>query len=56
MFEKIINDLMVVVDWVNMYVFVVNEENVAGGCVVIVLINGVCGIIFVVFVYYDKFI
>lgn len=49
-------DLMMVVDWINMYVLVVNEENVVGGCVVMVLINGVCGIIFVVLVYYDKFI
>lgn len=54
--DKIIIDLMVVVDWINMFVLVVNEENVVGGCVVIVLINGVCGIILVVLVYYDKFI
>lgn len=47
---------MVVVDWINMFVLVVNEENVVGGCVVIVSINGVCGIISVVLVYYDKFI
>lgn len=54
--DKLFNDLMNVIDWVNMFVLVVNEENVVGGCVVIVLINGVCGIVLVVLVYYDYFI
>lgn len=54
--DKFFSDLMNVIDWVNMFVLVVNEENVVGGCVVMVLINGVCGIVFVVLVYYDYFI
>lgn len=47
---------MAVVDWINMFVLVVNEENVVGGRVVIASINGACGIISVVLAYYDKFI
>lgn len=49
-------DLLLVIDWVNLYVIVVNEENVVGGCVVMVLINGVVGIILVVMYYYDWFV
>lgn len=41
-----------VVDWLGVYVMVVNEENVVGGWVVMVLINGVVGVIFVVICYY----
>lgn len=38
-----------------MYALAVSEENVVGGRVVTVSINGACGIISVVLVYYDKF-
>lgn len=54
--DKLFNDSMNVIDWVNMFALVVNEENVVGGRVVIALINGVCGIVSVVLVYYDYFI
>jgi len=54
--EKITNDPMAVVDWVNMYAFAVNEENAAGGRVVTAPTNGACGIIPAVLAYYDKFI
>ncbi|MEJ2762465.1 L-serine ammonia-lyase [Photobacterium sp. MCCC 1A19761] len=54
--EKLTNDPMTVVDWVNMYAFAVNEENAAGGRVVTAPTNGACGIIPAVLAYYDKFI
>ncbi|UTV28706.1 L-serine ammonia-lyase [Photobacterium atrarenae] len=54
--EKLSNDPMTVVDWVNMYAFAVNEENAAGGRVVTAPTNGACGIIPAVLAYYDKFI
>ncbi|MFC3024029.1 L-serine ammonia-lyase [Vibrio zhugei] len=54
--EKLTNDPMAVVDWVNMYAFAVNEENAAGGRVVTAPTNGACGIIPAVLAYYDKFI
>lgn len=49
--EDFICKLEFVEDWVNLVVLVVNEENVFGGCVVIVLINGVVGIVLVVLYY-----
>jgi len=54
--ERLSNDPMTVVDWVNMYAFAVNEENAAGGRVVTAPTNGACGIIPAVLAYYDKFI
>jgi len=54
--EKLSNDPMTVVDWVNMYAFAVNEENAAGGRVVTAPTNGACGIIPAVLAYYDKFV
>jgi len=54
--EKITNDPMAVVDWVNMYAFAVNEENAAGGRVVTAPTNGACGIVPAVLAYYDKFV
>ena len=54
--EKLNNDPMTVVDWVNMYAFAVNEENAAGGRVVTAPTNGACGIIPAVLAYYDKFV
>lgn len=53
--DNIFNDSMNVIDWINMYALAVSEENVVGGRVVTVSINGACGIISVVLVYYDKF-
>lgn len=41
-------DFFDVLDWVDLFVIVVNEENVVGGWVVIVFINGVVGVILVV--------
>jgi L-serine dehydratase len=54
--ERLSNDPMTVVDWVNMYAFAVNEENAAGGRVVTAPTNGACGIIPAVLAYYDKFV
>lgn len=54
--ERLSNDPMTVVDWVNMYAFAVNEENAAGGRVVTAPTNGACGIIPTVLAYYDKFV
>lgn len=53
--EVVMCDLLMMLDWVNLYVLVVNEENVVGGCVVIVLINGVVGVLLVVLYYFDCF-
>ncbi|MGL5291636.1 MAG: L-serine ammonia-lyase [Vibrionaceae bacterium] len=54
--EKSSGDPMLVVDWVNMFAFAVNEENAAGGRVVTAPTNGACGIIPAVLAYYNKFI
>ncbi|MBL4831272.1 MAG: L-serine ammonia-lyase [Aliivibrio sp.] len=54
--EKLSNDPMVVLDWVNMFAFAVNEENAAGGRVVTAPTNGACGIVPAVLAYYDKFV
>ncbi len=54
--EKSNIDPMIVVDWVNVFAFAVNEENAAGGRVVTAPTNGACGIIPAVLAYYDKFI
>ncbi|MGF1765568.1 L-serine ammonia-lyase [Aliivibrio kagoshimensis] len=54
--EKLSNDPMTVLDWVNMFAFAVNEENAAGGRVVTAPTNGACGIVPAVLAYYDKFI
>lgn len=51
--KNLMDDLLVLMDWINFWVMVVNEENVVGGCVVMVFINGVVGIIFVVVCYFD---
>lgn len=50
------NDPMGVVDWINMVVFAVNEENAAGGQVVTAPTNGACGIVPAVPAYYDRHI
>jgi len=54
--EKLSNDPMNVVDWVNMFALAVNEENAAGGRVVTAPTNGACGIVPAVLAYYDHFI
>ncbi|WP_237466223.1 L-serine ammonia-lyase [Vibrio stylophorae] len=54
--ERLSNDPMTVIDWVNMFAFAVNEENAAGGRVVTAPTNGACGIIPAVLAYYDKFV
>jgi len=54
--DGIINDPMVIIDWVNMFALAVSEENAAGGRVVTAPTNGACGIIPAVIAYYNKFI
>ncbi|MGB7801359.1 L-serine ammonia-lyase [Buttiauxella sp.] len=54
--DKLSNDPMNVVDWVNMFALAVNEENAAGGRVVTAPTNGACGIVPAVLAYYDHFI
>lgn len=54
--DKLSNDPMVVIDWVNMFALAVNEENAAGGRVVTAPTNGACGIVPAVLAYYDRFI
>lgn len=48
--------LYVINDWMLIYVMVVNEENVVGGQVVIVFINGVVGVVFVVICYWLDYV
>lgn len=54
--DKLSNDPMNIIDWVNMFALAVNEENAAGGRVVTAPTNGACGIIPAVLAYYDHFI
>ncbi|MGY2796434.1 L-serine dehydratase [Ewingella americana] len=54
--DKLSNDPMNVIDWVNMFALAVNEENAAGGRVVTAPTNGACGIVPAVLAYYDQFI
>ncbi|GKX61683.1 L-serine ammonia-lyase [Pragia fontium] len=54
--DKLSNDPMHIIDWVNMFALAVNEENAAGGRVVTAPTNGACGIIPAVLAYYDQFI
>lgn len=54
--DKLSNDPMNIVDWVNMFALAVNEENAAGGRVVTAPTNGACGIVPAVLAYYDRFI
>lgn len=54
--DKLSNDPMNVIDWVNMFALAVNEENAAGGRVVTAPTNGACGIVSAVLAYYDHFI
>nr|WP_263458569.1 L-serine ammonia-lyase [Brenneria tiliae] len=54
--DKLSNDPMNVVDWINMFALAVNEENAAGGRVVTAPTNGACGIVPAVLAYYDRFI
>ncbi|RPH20597.1 L-serine ammonia-lyase [Buttiauxella warmboldiae] len=54
--DKLSNDPMNVIDWVNMFALAVNEENAAGGRVVTAPTNGACGIVPAVLAYYNHFI
>lgn len=54
--DKLSNDPMNIIDWVNMFALAVNEENAAGGRVVTAPTNGACGIVPAVLAYYDQFI
>lgn len=50
------NDLMVGLDWINMFALAASEENAAGGRVVTAPTNGACGIIPAVLEYFDRFV
>lgn len=54
--DKMVTDPMIIIDWVNLFAFAVNEENAAGGRVVTAPTNGACGVIPAVLAYYNKFI
>lgn len=54
--NRLANDPMHVIDWVNMFALAVNEENAAGGRVVTAPTNGACGIVPSVLSYYEKFV
>ncbi len=52
--ERLINDPLAAMDWVNLWALAVNEENAAGGRVVTAPTNGAAGIIPAVLRYYDR--
>ncbi|MEZ9368316.1 L-serine ammonia-lyase [Shewanella sp. 10N.286.51.B2] len=54
--ERLSNDPMEIIDWVNLFALAVSEENAAGGRVVTSPTNGAAGIIPAVLAYYNKFI
>lgn len=49
-------DPLILMDWINLFAFAVNEENAAGGRVVTAPTNGACGVIPAVLAYYNRFI
>ncbi len=53
--DRVSQDPMIVIDWINMFALAVSEENAAGGRVVTAPTNGACGIVPAVLAYYDKF-
>lgn len=53
--DRVSQDPMNVIDWINMFALAVSEENAAGGRVVTAPTNGACGIVPAVLAYYDKF-
>ena len=53
--RKAFNDALAVMDWVNLYVLAVNEENASGGRVVTAPTNGAAGVIPAVMHYYRDF-
>src|ERR1700760_139547 len=55
-FEVVMCDLLMVMDWVNLYALAVNEENAAGGRVVTAPTNGAAGIVPAVLHYYTRFV
>lgn len=54
--DKLNNDPMQIIDWINLYALAVNEENAAGGRVVTAPTNGACGIVPAVLAYYRQFV
>ena len=54
--DRMSNNPMAAMDWVNMFAMAVSEENASGGRVVTAPTNGACGIIPAVLAYYDQFI
>lgn len=50
------SDVLLGIDWVNLFALAVNEENAAGGRVVTAPTNGAAGIIPAVLHYYDRFV
>ncbi len=54
--NKVQQDPLLVMDWVNLYALAVNEENAAGGRIVTAAINGAAGIIPAVLCYYNNFV
>lgn len=49
-------DFLVLIDYILFYVCVIVEENVSGGKVVIVFINGVCVVVLSVFLYVKNYL
>ncbi len=54
--ERVTQDSLDAMDWVNVFAIAVNEENAAGGRVVTSPTNGAAGIIPAVLHYYEKFV
>ncbi|QIM62795.1 L-serine ammonia-lyase [Pasteurellaceae bacterium Orientalotternb1] len=54
--DKLNNDPMQIIDWINLYALAVSEENAAGGRVVTAPTNGACGIVPAVLAYYRQFV
>ena len=54
--NKVQQDPLLVMDWVNLYALAVNEENAAGGRIVTAPTNGAAGIIPAVLCYYNNFV
>ena len=54
--ERVTQDGLYAMDWVNIFAIAVNEENAAGGRVVTSPTNGAAGIIPAVLHYYEKFV
>ena len=53
--ERMLQDPLTVLDWVNLWALAVNEENAAGGRVVTAPTNGAAGIVPAILRYYQRF-